>query len=121
MDGFIYGYTEAGDPITDIMEFEAALVRPERAVARTDLGCIQVWTSHLVTDYNFGRPGSPPLTYETLVQAGPDCPAPVAAEWDLFTDRYSTRVSALAMHDQYVESIKAGLRQVGAPDTQREK
>lgn len=118
MNGFIYGYTEAGEPITDVMEFEAALTRPERAVARTDLGCIAIWTSHLVTNYNFTRPDLPPLTYETYVQANSDCPELVAAKWHMFTDRYPNRETAAAMHDQYVEAIKAGLRQVGAPYTE---
>ena len=115
MNGFIYGYTEDGAPITDVWEFERLLRDIDaRRVDHTDLAVVQVFTTNLLTDHNFTDPGRPPITFETWVEALPHCPAQVAQDWNNATFRYPNRVAAQAGHDQIVAEIKAAIAQYTA-------
>lgn len=115
MNGFIYGYTEDGAPITDVWEFERLLRDIDaRRVDLTDLAVMVVHTTNLLTDHNFTDPGRPPITFETWVEALPHCPAQVAQDWNNATFRYPNRVAAQAGHDQIVAEIKAAIAQYTA-------
>jgi hypothetical protein len=80
------------------MEWAELFARwPDRCVAQTELGDVEVSTVWLGLDYSFGFGLGTPLIYETMIfggEHGGEC-------W-----RYPNRDAALAGHDQAVELVR---------------
>lgn len=103
-------YDYDGEPISLFAWAELFARWPERRVAVTDVGEIEVSTVWLGLDYSFGRPGAP-LIYETMVFGG---------DHDRESWRYPTWGAALAGHDQVVALVRDAALQHIATDIRRE-
>lgn len=115
MGCFIWGYTQAGDPITDIDQFDAVLADiATRRIGYTDVGPMIVITTHLVVDSNHLHRGNPPITFETYVTAAREGATDrVLGLWEGFTRRYSSRAHAEKGHEQTVHAVAADIRRGG--------
>ena len=94
-----YILDEQGEPVaTENLEawamwFESS----DRTVRKTVIGEVEVSTVFLSLDHRFGGEG-PPILWETMIFGG---------EHDEFTDRYTSRVDAIAGHEAAVKRLQA--------------
>lgn len=70
-----------------------------RRVMISEIGEITVSTVFLATDHSFGH--GPPVLWETMVFGAPE-------PWGEYQWRYTSRLEALAKHDQIVEHVRRG-------------
>ncbi len=94
-----YVLNAAGEPVyePDLLTAARWFENADRSVAKTMVGDVRISTVFLGLDHSFG--GGPPLIYETMVFWD-------GSEMDQECERYSTRVQALAGHDQMVARVR---------------
>jgi hypothetical protein len=105
VNGFVYGYTEDLQPITDVWQW-AKLIDSDRRIARADLGCAVVRTGFLAMDQGYPGfgPAEDPRPFGTLVELLPTAPENLAA-FDQLEFFYPTRDEALRGHARVVSML----------------
>jgi hypothetical protein len=91
-----------GEPVPEpnLMRWAHWMANPHaRRVAATEFDGITVSTVFLGTDHAFGS--GPPVLWETMVFGAPQ-------PWDEYQQRYTSRLQALATHDQIAEHVRHG-------------
>lgn len=74
----------------------------QRRVALTKIGKYTVSTVFISIDYSFG--GKKPILFETMIFNDKD--RECGEDFDMYTERYSTRKEALLGHEKIVEEVK---------------